>query len=151
MGQGVSVEAKPVEEEGKRSVDLKNKNAVDALVEKASSSKKGLSYKQVKKVIADSLGMKRVHDNRLEPILELGLSLKRFRVKEGRLVGPEFAHASIEGFERMSAAAKKYYDEATKVSPVYVSQAEQYVVYCDACRVSGKEPVSPERWVCGDE
>ena len=116
-----------------------------------SLSKKGLSYKQVKKVIADSLGMKRVHDNRLEPILELGLSLKMFSVKEGRLVGTSLAHTNIEGVARMSAEAQKYYDKASKISPVYISQAEQYVTYCAACKAEGKEPVHPERWVCGDE
>jgi hypothetical protein len=149
--QGVSVEAWKVRTEKGKSVDLKNKDAVDALVVKISSSKKGLSYKQVKKVIADSLGMQRVHESRLEPILELGLSLKMFSVKEGRLVVAELAHTNIDGVARMSAEAQKYYDKASKISPVYISQAEQYVAYCEACKVEGKEAVHPERWMCGDE
>ena len=132
-------------------MNLKNKDAVDALVAKVSSSEKGLSYKQAKKVIADFLGIQRVHDKRLEPILELGLSLKMFSVKEGLLVGASLENPNIGGFVRMSAEAQKYYDKAAKISPTYISQAEQYAAYCVSCTEEGKDPVSPEQWVCGDE
>jgi len=149
--QGDYAEPQKARTEKGKSVDLKNKDAVDAIVAKISSSKKGLSYKEVKKIIAASLGVQRIHASKLEPILELGFSTNMFSVKDSRLVACKLDHHKISGFYRMSADAQKYYDKAVKISTTYINQAELYVDYCTACAEEGKDPVSPEQWVCGDE
>ena len=108
--QGDYAEPQKARTEKGKSVDLKNKDAVDAIVAKISSSK-----------------------------------------KDSRLVACKLAHPKISGFSRMSADAQKYYEKAVKISPTYINQAELYVDYCTACAEEGKDPVSPEQWVCGDE
>ena len=115
---------------------------------------KGLSMKEVKRIVATALGIQRVHSKKLKPVLELGYSERLFSLEENRIVPYLFVPVSAEWlrprFALMSRSAQKYYAQAVEISPVYVNQVEHYLDYCIACKENGIDPVHPKKWVCGD-